>query len=409
MLSVSNHNVNGFFKAFAAVLIFGMRKILLRVAFVFLALFFAVLIFEVFLRLFAPEPSNLAKLKSSSSFLYENKPNAFYTQSDSDGVFNEIRFNSSGFRDNEFSEGKKQGVFRIAILGDSFEESVQLALSDTWQKVLERQLKEAGKDIEVYNFGVSGYGTDQEWLTLKEKVWKFKPDLVILAFTGNDVGDVFKNNLVDLNENGQIYFKDQKVRAGGNKLGRFVRETYFYHYALSVASRNPVAKKVFYKLRTQVLGFKADERFFLSDAQLVQGPFEVIASQEDPPKEVEDSWLKVEALISDMNKQAQEHGARFLVTTNVNKSRILPEEWNHLRNQYNLNEVVASPHKIVEHLADFLSDKGIAFYDPYRAALEWEKEKGALHFKYDAHFNKNGSLFMGTAVSKFLLDKELVK
>src|SRR5205814_6625220 len=47
-----------------------------------------------------------------------------------------------------------------------------------------------GKKIEVLNFGVSGYGTAQELLTLREQVWKYSPDIVMLAITtNNDITD----------------------------------------------------------------------------------------------------------------------------------------------------------------------------------------------------------------------------
>ncbi len=47
-----------------------------------------------------------------------------------------------------------------------------------------------GQTVEVINFGVSGYGTAQELLTLREKVWKYSPDLVLLAITtNNDITD----------------------------------------------------------------------------------------------------------------------------------------------------------------------------------------------------------------------------
>jgi hypothetical protein len=47
-----------------------------------------------------------------------------------------------------------------------------------------------GRKVEVINFGVSGYGTAQELITLRERVWDYSPDLVILAFTtNNDVTD----------------------------------------------------------------------------------------------------------------------------------------------------------------------------------------------------------------------------
>ena len=55
---------------------------------------------------------------------------------------------------------------------------------------MKRQQKNSS--IEVINFGVSEYGTTQ-YLTLKNHVWKYNPDLILLAFySGNDISDNLK-------------------------------------------------------------------------------------------------------------------------------------------------------------------------------------------------------------------------
>ena len=49
--------------------------------------------------------------------------------------------------------------------------------------------------VEVMNFGCDGYGTAQELITLRQRVWRYAPDVVVLAvFTGNDI----RNNSVIL-------------------------------------------------------------------------------------------------------------------------------------------------------------------------------------------------------------------
>ena len=46
------------------------------------------------------------------------------------------------------------------------------------------------KKVEVINFGVSDYGTAQELIVLREKVWFYDPDFVLLAiFTQNDISN----------------------------------------------------------------------------------------------------------------------------------------------------------------------------------------------------------------------------
>ena len=68
------------------------------------------------------------------------------------------------------------------MLGDSFIEAFQVPFEKTVGEVLGRELSTLrGTPVEVLNFGVGGYGTTQELLTLKQQVWKYSPDLVVLA------------------------------------------------------------------------------------------------------------------------------------------------------------------------------------------------------------------------------------
>lgn len=103
-----------------------------------------------------------------------------------------VRVNRDGLRDREHSVAKPAGTLRIALLGDSLCEAPQVALEDTFWSILARELAHPGRAVEFINFGVSGYGTAQEWITLQTKVWKFQPDVVLLAFTDGDVIDNYR-------------------------------------------------------------------------------------------------------------------------------------------------------------------------------------------------------------------------
>src|SRR5262249_42260753 len=97
-----------------------------------------------------------------------------------------------GYRDIERPPDKPPGTVRIAVLGDSYVSAVQVAWDSTFVVLLQRRLEACGafpgRRVEVLNFGVGGYGTAQEYLTLERRVWAYAPDLVILAFlTGNDL------------------------------------------------------------------------------------------------------------------------------------------------------------------------------------------------------------------------------
>ncbi len=113
---------------------------------------------------------------------FESKPNMKYRIGDV-----EVRFNKMGFRDTEFTEKKKAGVFRIVCLGDSMTAAVKLHEKDTWPKVLQRELERDGIKTEVLNMSVPGYNTAQEWLVYENKAKQLAPDLVIVQFLLNDL------------------------------------------------------------------------------------------------------------------------------------------------------------------------------------------------------------------------------
>lgn len=105
-----------------------------------------------------------------------------------------FRINSDGLRDAEHAVPKPPDVFRIAVLGDSFAEALQVDREKTFWSVLERELAGcpvlSDRRVETLNFGVSGYSTGQSLITLRRTVWRYQPDVVLLAFfTGNDVED----------------------------------------------------------------------------------------------------------------------------------------------------------------------------------------------------------------------------
>jgi len=102
-----------------------------------------------------------------------------------------VDYNSHGWRDIEHEYSKREGVFRIVVLGDSYMEAYSVNIEDAFHRQLEKFARDSGKQIEVLNLGVGGYGTLQAYLALVEEGLKYSPNLVVLGFHfGNDL----KNN-----------------------------------------------------------------------------------------------------------------------------------------------------------------------------------------------------------------------
>jgi hypothetical protein len=100
---------------------------------------------------------------------------------------NYVKINSQGLRDREHALERPANVIRIAVVGDSFSEAKEVDQEATYWSVMERELNRllpaGGPRIEVINFGTDGYGLSQEYLVLKEKVWRYDPQIILLSGT----------------------------------------------------------------------------------------------------------------------------------------------------------------------------------------------------------------------------------
>ncbi len=115
------------------------------------------------------------------------QPNTTYLYEIPEGTVS-VTYNSEGWRDLEHAVEKPSGVFRILVLGDSFMEANSVELDDTFHRQVEELARASGKNVEVINMGVAGYGTLQEYLVFQEIGHLYEPDLVLVGFyDGNDV------------------------------------------------------------------------------------------------------------------------------------------------------------------------------------------------------------------------------
>lgn len=107
--------------------------------------------------------------------------------------FSRNHFNKFGMADRQRNKAKEPGTFRIAVLGDSIIEALQVERSQSACALLERSLNdhfEGKRKIEVLNFAVSAYNIGQMYVRLKTLVFDFQPDLVVLFVRHHSTYDV---------------------------------------------------------------------------------------------------------------------------------------------------------------------------------------------------------------------------
>jgi hypothetical protein len=244
-----------------------------------------------------------------------------------------IQINSAGLRDREHTKTKPANTLRLAILGDSYAEAKQVSIKETFWAVLERELAKCpyhnGRQVEAINFGVSGYGTAQELMTLRYKVWDYSPDIVILTFlTGNDVTDNSRAFGSDpmrpyfVYRNGELVLDDSfhnlaAYRARQTLLASIGYRAINYSRVVQVmnAARHKIAAGMRQRSQKQMENQVQDD-----EAGLDRG---VYFEPSDPLWQ--EAWRVTEGLIVLMRNEVREKGADFWVVTLSNAAQVYPD------------------------------------------------------------------------------------
>ncbi|MDA0837935.1 MAG: SGNH/GDSL hydrolase family protein [Planctomycetota bacterium] len=151
---------------------------------------------ELFLRLFFADQLNQIIRVDERNLAYRHDPDlGWFPIEDGELEFTasrtfHIRHNSLGFRDGEFGPKRKP---RIAFIGDSFVWGFDVNKEERFTEIIQSKIPE----WQVLNLGVSGYGTDQEFLLLQKFHDQLSPDIVFLIFNlslDNDTGDNRSNS-----------------------------------------------------------------------------------------------------------------------------------------------------------------------------------------------------------------------
>ena len=313
-----------------------------------------------------------------------------------------VRINSAGFHDIEHTKEKPANTFRIAVLGDSFTEAMQVTQDKSFTSVMQQSLAGcpalAGKNIEAMNFGVSGYGTAQELLILRHYAWDYSPDVVVLAFfTGNDVQN--DNRILQddpyrpyfIHQDGKLIEDDSFRNAPGWK-SQFSAP----HLFLSWAIANSHVLQLIAGAKNYISSRNADgvkpTEMGLNDA--------VYHAPTDPVWQ--DAWSVTDDLIGVMNDEVKTHNAKLLVTTLSSSIQVDPDSSarDALAKRLNVPNLFYPD----DHVRQIAERDGIAVLTLAPIFLQYAQEHNAqlhgFHGSRQGHWNEAGHKLGGELMAQ---------
>lgn len=341
------------------------------------------------------------------------------------------RFNSRGIRGPEYAEAKPRGEYRIAVIGDSFAEGYTVAFESLFSEVMERELRATcDVPIEVINFGVGGYSTDQELLQFTSVVSGYDPDITILIFHDNDIW----YNGTDRYSSWGRGFKPvfTKVDDALELQGVPVPEPVTDAIEPGATAQQPVqpaslwgrAKRMlgdhsylYREVRSRVKGsqpiYRVAVRMGLAKepgpgkvGAPIADEFRVYARQHEP--DVRRAWRMTEALLARLKAEVEGAGGELAVMHAPARMTVKPEVWAQIMKAYGLQDEW-SPNAVSDRLEHVLVQHSIPSISPmavFRSAEAMLGAKGgSLYFPRDGHWSELGHALTGSMLAAHVSPK----
>lgn len=106
-----------------------------------------------------------------------------------------VTANALGFPGPLYPVQKAPNTFRILVTGDAFTSAEGVNTDEAWPHLLEKKLsKKMNQNVEVLNFGITGYGPEQYCAVIEKYAPIYHPDLIIVETFVNDFDDVMTSN-----------------------------------------------------------------------------------------------------------------------------------------------------------------------------------------------------------------------
>jgi len=317
------------------------------------------------------------------------------------------KINSHGYRDRDRALSKPRGAYRIAALGDSYTEARQVPMDKTFTSLAEEEFNRnhcmGGRQVEVLNFGIGGLGTAQELLLLRERVWKFDPDMIVLQFyAGNDLFNNYRALNVSAPDKAPYFLlKNGKLELDESfRQGRAFDPAYIRMKGVGADIMNSsVLLQLVYKLTR----LRAQQ----NELARLNGPGRQSDPNAPPPEyqrylyslpptipSMAEAWQVTEALIAEMGKEVKSHHAPLLVMIMPTDIQINPDpaKQEAYRGKYHIESLEYADDRVEQ----FAREYGIPVLRLARPLVEEARRTGTYMAGFantapnDGHLNERG-------------------
>ncbi len=289
---------------------------------------------------------------------------------------NNVKTNSYGFHSREYSLEKPEGVFRVALIGDSYIEAMQIKQDKTVASLLEQKLNSLNPRsyrYEVIPFGISSHGTYKSILYFEKYAIEFSPDLVIAAFSLNDAQDDA--------------------------------------FEPSVTPSPGISKSVKKILRKSVLITTLRKSYLTAISNPEKNSDKLSAEVEILLPEYNDfwrnAWIREEKLLKNFKDEVTKNNSNFMLVSLTDGYRVHKELLEKFKDTTQGNSIdLDKPEKILSLIARENSFPYLALTQLFRERAQKEDEMTV--WSCDGHWNEEGHKWASDALFDYLVSQKLI-
>lgn len=281
----------------------------------------------------------------------------------------------------DYPQERRPGAQRVAVVGDSFVEALQVPVGRSFAEVVQAGLA-ASSRTETYRFGLAGAPLSQYLHMVEREVLATRPDAIVVLLVHNDFDESF------VFKPGRYTSSFLKLRIEGGTVAGEIPPQPWRPGAVEWLRQSATARYFFYRwqVRPQALVHAilgrghADDGRFAANIDVVS-----VLSHEAEIR------VATDYVFARLAERARSIGAKLLIVMDGDRKAIYADRAE--SRALVLNRIAAEAARRA----------GIAFLDLHPVyAADWAEKHQRFDFEADAHWNENGHAVAGAAILEAL-------